>query len=118
MARILLDTCVWGKARIPLEAMGHDVVWSGDWEPDPGDIAILETAYREKRILVTLDKDFGELAILKGQQHSGLIRLIGFRVLEMADMISILVQRHERELLDGGIIVATPGKVRIRPSAS
>ena len=28
--KILLDSCVWGKARHDLEAAGHDVVWCGD----------------------------------------------------------------------------------------
>jgi predicted nuclease of predicted toxin-antitoxin system len=56
----------------------HDVIWSGLWPKDPGDIAILAAAHSEQRILVTLDKDFGELAILKGLPHSGIVRLTGF----------------------------------------
>ena len=28
------------------------------------------------RVLVTLDKDFGEFAVVRGQQHSGIIRLV------------------------------------------
>ena len=39
--KILLDTCVWGKARGELESRGHDVVWAGDWPTDPGDVQIL-----------------------------------------------------------------------------
>ena len=37
----------------------------GDWPTDPGDDDILTYAYQEDRILVTLDKDFGELAIVQ-----------------------------------------------------
>ena len=59
-----LDSCVWGGARKTLEDAGHDVVWSGDWKQDPGDSEILEIAHREGRILVTLDKDFGELVLV------------------------------------------------------
>lgn len=29
--KLLLDSCVWGKARKELEMAGHDVVWTGDW---------------------------------------------------------------------------------------
>lgn len=65
MASVLLDTCVWGGALPILVDLGHDVVWSGSWPEDPGDMAILSAAYSEQRILITLDKDFGELAILK-----------------------------------------------------
>lgn len=62
--KILLDTCVWGGARKDLEAAGHDVDWAGDWPKDPGDEEILAYAHREGRVLVTLDKDFGEMAIV------------------------------------------------------
>ena len=51
--RILLDTCVAGPLLIPaLAQAGHDVIWSGHWEKDPGDAAILAYAYREQRVLV------------------------------------------------------------------
>ena len=33
-------------------------------------------AYEESRVLVTIDKDFGELAIVRGQAHSGIVRLV------------------------------------------
>ncbi|GAB4233355.1 MAG: hypothetical protein Kow00121_61370 [Elainellaceae cyanobacterium] len=35
--KILLDTCVWGGVKSGLEAAGYDVIWSGEWETDPGD---------------------------------------------------------------------------------
>jgi len=56
--KLLLNTCVWGKACLDLEAAGHDVIWAGDWLEDPGDEEILNRAIVEGRILVTLDKDF------------------------------------------------------------
>jgi predicted nuclease of predicted toxin-antitoxin system len=61
--RVLLDTCVSGGARKPLSEAGHDVVWAADWPTDPGDEEILRRAHQETRVLVTLDKDIGELAI-------------------------------------------------------
>jgi len=60
--KVLLDTCVWGGVRKALSDAGHDVVWAGDWTTDPGDEEILHRAHQETRVLVTLDKDFGELA--------------------------------------------------------
>ena len=35
--KLLLDTCVWGGARQPLEQDGHEVEWTGNWKKDPGD---------------------------------------------------------------------------------
>ena len=63
--RVPLDACVWGGALEELKSAGHDVLWTGDWEQDPGDEEILAKAHNERRVLVTLDKDFGELAVFK-----------------------------------------------------
>lgn len=53
--KLLLDTCVWGGAIEALEAAGHDVIWTGAWDVDPGDDDILARAHEEGRVLVTLD---------------------------------------------------------------
>lgn len=116
MASILLDSCVWGGALPVLEDLGHDVIWSGLWAKDPGDVAILAAAHSEQRILVTLDKDFGELAILKGFPHAGIVRLTGFRAAKMAHAIHHIVTTYEHELTAGAIITADPERIRIRPA--
>jgi predicted nuclease of predicted toxin-antitoxin system len=69
--KLLLDTCVWGGARKDLERSGHNVVWAGDWPEDPGDAEILSRAHSEGRILITLDKDFGEMAIVGPAARAG-----------------------------------------------
>jgi predicted nuclease of predicted toxin-antitoxin system len=114
MAAILLDTCVWGGALPVLLEFGHDVIWSGSWEKDPGDATILAHAYSSRKILVTLDKDFGELAILKGMPHHGIIRLTGFRVGQMAAAIHHITVYYQQELTNGAIITADPERIRIR----
>jgi len=114
MAAVLLDTCVWGGAVQALVDLGHDVDWSGLWPKDPGDAAILTAAHSEARILVTLDKDFGELAILKGFPHSGIVRLTGFQAAQMARIIHHVVTTYETELSVGAIITVDPDRVRIR----
>ena len=82
--KILLDSCVWGKARHELETAGHDAVWAGDWPSDPGDEEILALAHAQGRVIVTLDKDFGELAVLRGQLHSGILRLVSISTRQQA----------------------------------
>lgn len=116
MAALLLDSCVWGGALPSLAALGHDVTWSGSWAKDPGDASILAAAHSEQRILVTLDKDFGELAILKGLPHSGIVRLTGFRVMQMANAIHHIVFTYGPELATGAIVTADPERIRIRTS--
>ncbi len=113
--KILLDTCVWGKARAELTAAGHDVVWTGDWPEDPGDDVILAHAYAERRILVTLDKDFGEMVVMRGKLHNGILRLVNIAARQQAAVCLHVLAHHGEELLSGAIITADPGRLRIRP---
>lgn len=114
--RLLLDSCVWGGARTELAAAGHDVVWTGDWPRDPGDEEIMERAAAEDRILVTLDKDFGELAIVHGRVHCGIVRLVNISARKQATACLEVIARHAAELEKGAIATAEPGRLRIRLS--
>jgi len=96
--KLLLDTSVWGGAASSLAAEGHDVVWAGDWPSDPGDEEILAGAHKEGRILVTLDKDFGELAIIRRLPHCGIIRLVDISLRRQAVICSMVIQRYKKEL--------------------
>lgn len=112
--KILLDSCVWGKARHELEAAGHDVVWSGDWPNDPGDEEILAIANDQGRVLVTLDKDFGELAVLHGQPHNGILRLVGISAHRQSAVCLEVLSKHGSTLSSGAIITAEVGRLRVR----
>ena len=114
--RLLLDTCVWGGACKELQSAGHDVVWAGEWSEDPGDDEILERAHREGRILVTLDKDFGELAIIHQIPHSGIIRLVNLSSGQQAVVCLRVISLHKKELESGAIITAERNRLRIRLS--
>ena len=113
--KVLLDTCGGGGARAEVSAAGHDVTWAGDWVEDPGDDQILAHAHGEGRVLVTLDKDFGELAIVQGKPHSGIVRLVDFRARDQASVCLRVLSLHGSELLGGAIVTASPGLIRIRP---
>lgn len=113
--RVLLDTCVSGLAAEVLKQAGHDVIWSGDWPTDPGDQEILRRAASESRVLATIDKDFGELVIVQGMPHAGLIRLVGFRARQQGSALLQLLHSYESELLACAILTAEPGRVRVRP---
>jgi predicted nuclease of predicted toxin-antitoxin system len=114
--RILLDTCVWYGVRDELIAADYDVVWTGDWSEDPGDEQILATAYNEGRILVTLDKDFGELAIVRGLPHCGILRLVNLSTKQQIAVCLQVISRYGQELETGAIVTATLSRVRIRPA--
>jgi len=112
--RILLDSCVWGGALEALRQAGHDVIWCGEWDRDPGDSEILSIAYRKQRVLVTLDKDFGELALVHGAPHAGIVRLVNFSVRQQATVCLQVITLHGEELREGAIVTAEPGRLRIR----
>ena len=115
--RLLLDACVWGGAAEALTNAGHEVVWAGAWSEDPGDDEILARARAQGRILVTLDKDFGELAVVHGHKHSGILRLVGFAAREQAPACERILARVGEELMAGSIVTAGRSRLRIRPPA-
>ncbi len=116
--KLLLDTCVWGGVRTELVNAGHNVVWAGDWSEDPGDEEILATAYREGRILITLDRDFGELAIVRGIPHCGILRLVNLSSRQQSGVCLRVLTLYSDELASGAIVTAELGRVRIRPATS
>lgn len=102
--RLLLDSCVWGKACEELKTAGHDVIWAGDWPIDPGDDEILAQAHHENRILITFDKDFGELAIVHGRVHRGILRLANIPARRQAAVCLRVFADHGKNLEGGAII--------------
>lgn len=113
--RLLLDACVWGGAQDELERAGYDVVWAGEWDEDPGDEEILARAHQADRVLVTLDKDFGELAVVRDVPHSGIVRLVGFSARGQGRVCLQILDRYREDLASGGIVTVHPGRVRLRP---
>jgi predicted nuclease of predicted toxin-antitoxin system len=111
---VLLDTCVWGGAKAELLAAGHDVLWTGDLAQDPGDEDILAQAHREQRVLVTLDKDFGELAIRRSLPHFGIVRLVNISARQQGAICQQVLTQYADELTKGAIITVESGRVRIR----
>jgi predicted nuclease of predicted toxin-antitoxin system len=98
-----------------LRSSGHDVEWVGDWSRDPGDEQILETAAAHGQVLVTLDKDFGELAVLYRRPHSGIVRLVNLRAQDQGPVCVAALRRYGTELEQGAIVTAEDQRVRIRP---
>jgi predicted nuclease of predicted toxin-antitoxin system len=112
--KVLLDACVWSGVGGALAAAGHDVIWAGDWPSDPGDEEILDQAAAEGRVLVTLDKDFGELAVRQGRVHCGIVRLVSLASREQPGVCAQILKAHEKDLSRGAIITAERGRLRVR----
>jgi len=112
--KVLLDTCVAGSAREVLQHAGHEVDWVGEWDQDPGDDAILAHAFHEEQVLVTLDKDFGELVFHRRLNHGGIVRLVGFTAANQGPTCRQILDDYGDELNEGAIVTVEPGRVRVR----
>ena len=113
--RILADENVPGRVVRELRELGHDVRWVREDSPGLGDRAVLELACSEARLLLTFDKDFGELVFRLGRDASrGVIlcrlppgppeAVAGF----VARVFELVGDRT------GCFVVAEPTRVRIR----
>jgi len=91
------------------------VEWCGEWERDPGDEEILARAHAAGQVLATLDKDFGELAVLQGAAHCGIVRLVGLRAREQGAGCADALARYGKELSAGAIVTVEPLRIRVRP---
>jgi predicted nuclease of predicted toxin-antitoxin system len=60
--RLLANENIPRNAVESLRARGHDVVWVRLSAPGSSDPDVLAVAAQQKRILLTFDKDFGEIA--------------------------------------------------------
>lgn len=116
--KVLVDGCVWGGAREALRASGHDVESTADWPRDPGDDQVLEHAFRNFQVLITLDKDFGEIAIVLQRPHVGIVRLVDCRAEDQGRVAAATLARYGQDLSQGAIVTVEPGRVRVRPPDS
>src|SRR5262245_61167953 len=99
---------------------GHDTLYVAELAPSISDDDVLREANSRKALLLTEDKDFGELVYRLGRVHAGivLIRLAGLPAAWKADTVAKVLQDHAGEL-QGSFTVISPGAVRIRkPAAS
>lgn len=112
--KILLDSCVWVGVQASLAELGYDVDWVGHWDHDPGDRKIMAQAFSSVSVLVTLDKDFGELAVLRAQPHAGILRLVGLSTRQQGEVCQAVLARFGDDLAAGAIVTADGNRVRVR----
>ena len=97
---------------------GQDVLLASDVDPTAADEHLLALATQEHRIIITEDKDFGELVFAQGLPHPCIIRFVEMPTAEKAERLRELIDNHSDAMLQGAFIVVTQNRVRIRPSAN
>ena len=112
--RFLVDACAGGKLGCWLVGEGHDIVdLATDGAPGLTDDAVLARAVEEGRILVTLDKDFGELIVQRRHPHRGLVRLPNVRSEERISLMRQVLAAHLDDLSRGAVVTVRGRKVRV-----
>jgi predicted nuclease of predicted toxin-antitoxin system len=96
-------------------SLGHAAVHASEISPGLPDNEILKVASRAGQVLLTNDKDFGELVFRKNHPSTGviLVRLPGLPPVTKARLVAQAVQRYARQLL-GAFVVTGPRTTRLR----
>jgi predicted nuclease of predicted toxin-antitoxin system len=119
VSRFLADENVPRRALAALRTAGHDVLAIAETAPGTPDAQVLARARAEGRILLTFDRDMGELIyVQKVPVPAGviLLRPAPLRPDEAVERVVGLLRRAEKDLsLDGQFTVVTPERIRQRP---
>jgi uncharacterized protein with PIN domain len=109
--RFLVDESMGNRFATLLKKAGHDVVFVGDAIPEVMDEDVLSFAARENRVLITADKDFGELVVRFWASVKGVVL---FRTLTRDPLRRLELAEGILEGAAGRFIVVTEGRVRVR----
>ena len=112
--RLLLDSCVSKFAVEALREKNHDVIWVPEEGEDPGDTEILNRAYQEERVLVTADKDFGDLVFVFQKPHPAIIRLVSLKAKEQGSIILMVLEKYSNYLSNNPVFTVDKSRVRIK----
>jgi predicted nuclease of predicted toxin-antitoxin system len=98
-----------------LRDAGFNVLYIAEEAPRTEDDKVLLMANDQQRVLITLDKDFGELVYRMQQSHAGviLVRLGGFKPKRKAEIVLEAVKKHEEKLMNAFTVIHK-GIIKIR----
>jgi predicted nuclease of predicted toxin-antitoxin system len=111
--RFLVDVCAGHKLAIWLRSQGHDVLEVRDQDCKMDDEDILSWATQQQRVLVTMDKDFSELTVLRGKPHAGIVRLENLPCKDRIQRLAAILEVHAEDLIHNAVIIQKGRKVRI-----
>jgi predicted nuclease of predicted toxin-antitoxin system len=106
--KIVADESVDRQIVERLRHDGHEVVFIAELDPGIDDETVLNHSRRANAVLVTADKDFGELVFRQHLVHSGvlLIRLAGLKPDLKAEVVSTTFKLHSDELGTGFAVLS------------
>jgi predicted nuclease of predicted toxin-antitoxin system len=113
--KFLIDVGVGTRVDKWLKENGHDTMSVRDVDSRAKDRDILQLAVREDRMIITMDKDFGELVFNSGLAHSGvlILRLEDATGEEKVDVVKAILSEFATSI-ENKFCVYQNGKLRIR----
>lgn len=111
--RFLVDECAGSKVADWLREQQHEVFSVFDEARGAEDDVILDKAFAENWILITADKDFGDMVYRQRLPHRGVIfmRLDDQRAVAKITVLKSLLETYSEQLVDHFVVV-TETKVR------
>src|SRR4051794_32424004 len=91
---------------------------ASDYTRSIKDQEVLQIAVAEGRILITYDKDFGELIYKQHLEHAGVIffRLRDEDIPFKISRLEAVLTDHSEDLANAAYLVVTDKRIRVRPS--
>ncbi len=113
--RFLVDESTGTAVAQYLRGQGHEVVVVSEVMPQAQDVEILHKAVDEELIVITNDKDFGDLVYRSGEGHAGilLLRLRDESAANRVHVVKTVLETHGDAVV-GNFVVATESHTRIR----
>jgi predicted nuclease of predicted toxin-antitoxin system len=106
--RFLADVNVEKRIVESLRDAGHDVKWIPDYDCQLEDAELLDLANAEGRILITNDKDFGELFFLQKRLSQGIIlfRIDGHNVMIKITLLRNILRKFADKLPKTFVVIS------------
>lgn len=111
----LVDVGVGRAVEDLLRSLGYDIKAVRDINPSAKDCDILAIAVSESRMVITMDKDFGELVHKLSKQHTGvlILRMEDARGAEKAEVVKDILAKFNAEII-GKFCVYQDSRLRVR----
>ena len=112
--KLLADECIEKSIVDYLRLYKIIVDTVTELSPGASDTSVIELANRNDCILITADKDFGELIFRQGKISNGviLVRLHGLGGERKGELIAKAIQEHQDELTNSFTVIE-PTQIRI-----
>jgi predicted nuclease of predicted toxin-antitoxin system len=114
--RFLADECCDAGLVTSLRNEGHDVLYVPELRPGGPDEVVLRQAYQEGRVLLTEDKDFGELVYRLKKPAAGIVLIripVEQRRIKWLRVKRLIEKYGDR--LPGHLVIVGDERFRFRP---